>query len=292
MVTKSTNTVGLIITDITNPFFAQLARGVEEITWPSGYMLILANTDEDVQHENAILQTLHEKRVDGLIVVPASSRPNPAFQRLVQQGIPVVLLDRAIQGLEVDVILVDNVGGAEQAVSYLIELGHSRIGMILDNLDILTNSERRAGYEAALRKHGLPVEEGLIRSCQYSQQSAYVIARELLCSQNPPSALFTANNFMTLGALKAIQELKIHIPEDISLIGFDELEWNQLNGLQLTTVAQPVTEMGQMAAQRLIARLKGAKTSPIEVRLKTKFIIRQSCGPAPATALASGTASA
>jgi len=278
MVTKSTQTVGLVVTDIENPFFAQLVRGVEDVTWEYGYTLILANTDEDTQRESAILTTLQEKMVDGLILVPASSRHSAIRAALVEQGIAMVLLDRAVDGLEVDKVLVDNENGACQAVSHLIGLGHKRIGMILDNLDITTNIERLAGYHAALAAHDLPVEKNLVQSCQFTRQSAHTIALEMLRQPDHPTALFTANNFMSIGALRAIQEIGLNIPEDISVVGFDELEWNQLNCPQLTVVAQPVHEMGMVAGERLIARLKGDKTSALEIRLKTKFILRQSCG--------------
>jgi LacI family transcriptional regulator len=278
MVTKSTHTIGLVVTDITNPFFAHLARGVENITWPAGYTLILANTDEDIIREESVVHTLLEKQVDGLILVPASSQPTPYLENLVKQGIPLVLLDRTVYNLGVDAVMVDNENGAFQAVSHLINLGHQRIGMVIDNLDTSTNAERLAGYRKALQSAGIPVEESLVQSCQYTQQSAFVITSEMLRRQNRPTALFTANNFMTIGVLQAIQQENLKIPEDIALVGFDDLEWIALNYPQITTVAQPVYEMGSVAAQRLLAHLHGDNTSSMEIRLKTTFIIRQSCG--------------
>lgn len=281
MVTKSTQSIGLVVTDIQNPFFAQLMRGVEDVTWEHGYTLILANTDENIQRESAILTMLQEKMVDGLILVPASSRFISTRATLLNQGIPVVLLDRAADGLEVDTVLVDNENGAYQAVSHLIGLGHIRIGMIIDNLDITTNTERLAGYRSALTDNHLPIEEDLVQSCQYTHQSAYMITSQMLSGPDRPTALFTANNFISIGALRAIQEAGLKIPEDISVVGFDELDWNQLSCPQLTTVTQPVYEMGHVAGERLLARLNGDKTSALEIRLKTKFVVRQSCGPIP-----------
>jgi LacI family transcriptional regulator len=278
MVTKSTQTIGLIITDIINPFFAQLARGVEEITWQNGYSLILANTDEDLEREQALVSTLQEKRVDGLIVVPASSNPAPHLEELLLEGIPLVLMDRSVKDCAVDVVMVDNENGAYQAVTHLISQGYQRIAMIVDNLDITTNAERMAGYHHALKDGGIEADENLVRSCQYTQQSAHTIVTEMLKRPNPPTALFTANNFMTIGAIYAIQEAGLSIPTDIGLVGFDDVNWIGLTNPRLTVVAQPVHDMGKVAAQRLLARMQGDTSSPQEIRLKTRFVIGQTGG--------------
>lgn len=278
LVTRATHTIGLVVTDITNPFFAHLVRGVEEVTWQHGYTLILANTDEDVQREEAIIQTLQEKRVDAFIVVPASSQAAPHLQEVVSEGIPLVLADRSVQDLAVDTVMVDNEDGAHRAVSHLIRLGHRRIGIVLDNLKITTNEERLAGYRQALLENGLPLEESLIQSCRYTQHSAYELVSTMLAGAERSTALFTANNFMTIGAIQAIREAGLRIPQDIALVGFDDLEWNQVYAPYLTAVAQPVFEIGNIAAQRIIAQLKGEENSVMEIRLKTKFIVRQSCG--------------
>lgn len=278
MVTKSTRTIGVVITDITNPFFAQLVRSIEEVTWQRGYTLILANTDEDSQREQAILNALLEKRVDAFILVPASSKNLPHLRDLARQEAPVILVDRAVDDLPVDMVMVDNQAGAVQAVRHLVNLGHQRIGIVLDNLEITTNKERLEGYRRALQESGLPDEPSLIQSCQYTSQSAYALVQQMLAHPGRPTALFTANNFMTLGALKAIQEAGLRIPEDIALVGFDDLEWNQLSDPQLTVVAQPVAQIGEIAAQIIISRLQGGEAPPMEIRLKTNFIVRASCG--------------
>jgi LacI family transcriptional regulator len=278
MVTKSTRTIGLVVTDITNPFFAQLARGVEAITWQNGYTLILANSDEDSERERAIIRALQEKQVDAFIIVPASSKNASHLEELVASRAPVVLLDRGVKNLVVDSVMVDNEEGAYQAVTHLIKLGHSRIGIILDNPDITTNEERLSGYQRAITAHGLQMEKGLIQSCQYTRQSAYELVHGMLQTPDRPTALFTTNNFMTIGAIKAVNEAGLNIPKDIALVGFDDLEWNQLNSPQLTAVAQPVTEMGNLAGQRILARIKNENTPAMEIRLKTRFIIRESCG--------------
>jgi LacI family transcriptional regulator len=278
MVTKSTRTLGLVVTDITNPFFAQLMRSVEDVTWEAGYTLFLANTDENIQREEAIIQTILERQVDGLILVPATSQPVPYLEHFINKGIPLVLLDRNIKGLAVDAVMVDNENGAYQAIMHLIKLGHQRIGMVLDNPDISTNAERLSGYRRAFHDAGLIVEEQLIQSCQYTEQSAFHLVTDMFTQPKRPTALFAANNFMTLGVLHAARQANLRIPEDIALVGFDDMEWPALGPLQITTVAQPVQKLGSEAAKRLLVRIQGDHTSPMETRLKTNFIIRKSCG--------------
>ncbi len=278
MVTKSTRILGLVVTDITNPFFAHLVRSVEDVTWEAGYTLFLANTDENAQREEAILQTILERQVDGVILVPSTSQSTPHLVHFIQQDIPLVLLDRNVKGLAVDAVMVDNENGAYQAVTHLIRLGHRRIGMVIDNLDISTNAERLAGYRRAFREADLTVEEQLIQSCQFTEQSAFYLATEMVNHPQRPTALFTANNFMTLGIIHAAREANLRIPEDIALVGFDDMEWTAFSPLQITAVAQPVQELGNVAAKRLLMRLEGDQTSPMEIRLKTSFIIRKSCG--------------
>jgi LacI family transcriptional regulator len=278
MVTKSTHTLGLVVTDITNPFFAHLMRSVEDVTWKAGYTLFLANTDENTQREEAIVQTILERQVDGLILVPATSQSTPYLEHFIQQGIPLVLLDRNVGGIAADAVMVDNENGAYQAVTHLIRLGHRRIGMVIDNLNISTNTERLAGYRKAFHEADLPVEEQLIQSCQFTEQSAFYLTTEMFNHPQRPTALFAANNFMTLGILHAAQQANLRIPEDIALVGFDDLDWTAFSPLQITTVTQPVQELGNVAANRLLMRLQGDQTSPMEIRLKTIFIIRKSCG--------------
>lgn len=278
MVTKSTNTIGLVVTDITNPFFAQLVRSVENITWQAGYTLILANTDENAQREETIIQTLMEKCVDGLILVPASSQPSTYMDKYLQQGLQLVLLDRSIEGISVDTVMVDNENAAFLAVTHLIKLGHRRIGMVIDNLAISTNTERLAGYKRAFREADLPLEESLIRSCQFTEQSAYGIASEMLRLPHHPTAFFAANNFMTMGILHAIRQLGLKVPEEVALVGFDDLDWTTFGQPELTAVMQPVNEMGAVAAQRMLARLQDDQTPVLDIRLKTQFVVRQTCG--------------
>jgi LacI family transcriptional regulator, galactose operon repressor len=162
-----------------------------------------------------------------------------------------------------------------------VKLGHRRIGMLLDNLDISTNVERLNGYRRALRENAIEPEDGLILSCQYTRQSAYELVASMVKDTHRPTALFTANNFMTIGALRAIYEAGLNVPQDIAMVGFDELEWIQLGSPAISTVAQPVMEIGQVAGQRILSRLRDGAGAPMEIRLKTRFLVRESSEAAP-----------
>lgn len=278
MVTRRTRTLGLVVTDIENPFFARAARGVTDVAREQGYTVLLANTDEDVEKEGQVLQVLQEKRVEGLILVPVSSHHSEHIFRLQQHRLPVVLLDRWVRGVAVDVVMVDNTGGAYQAVAHLIKLGHWRIGMVSDSLDIASNFERLEGYRRALADHGFPIDESLILVGRYTQEDAYAKTAELLARPERVSALFTTNNFMTIGAFKAIKDARLRIPDDIAVVGFDDMDWTTLGDPQLTTVAQPVYELGRTAAELLMQRIGGWREEVREIRLNTHFIVRESCG--------------
>jgi DNA-binding LacI/PurR family transcriptional regulator len=188
------------------------------------------------------------------------------------------LADRKLKDCEADVVMVDNEAGAYQAVSHLISLNFHRIGMIMDNPEISTNVERSLGYRKAFHEARLPIDESLIQACQYTHQSAHKLVLEMLKQSPTPDALFTTNNFMTIGALKAVRELELKIPEDVALVGFDELDWNGIQNTDMTVVAQPVNDIGKEAANRLISRINHDSSPIQEIRLKTRFIIRDSCG--------------
>ena len=278
LATGRTNAIGLVVADIENPFFAEAARGVSDVAAEHGHTVILANTDEDVGKEETAVTVLLEKRVDGLIVTPASSDHQENLAPLLTQGFAVVMLDRKVEGLSTDSVLVQNIEGARQAVAYLITLGHKRIGAVCDSLQITTNIERIAGYRQAHAEAGLPVDKSLIRVGGHTRQAALEETKALLALSWPPTALFAASNFMTIGALLAIRETGRSIPKDVALVGFDDMDWTTLCQPQLTTVAQPVYELGRVAAERLLARIKGDQSPPAEIRLPVELVVRESCG--------------
>jgi LacI family transcriptional regulator len=276
-----TRAVGLVIGDIENPFFAAAARGMSDVLEEHGHTVLLANSDEDLDRERTAIETLRSRRVDALVVVPASGTPSPHLRAAAADAAPLILLDRPVRGLRVDSITVDNAAGARSAVEHLLSHGHRRIGLVSDEPEITSSAERIGGYEDALADAGLPIDDHLIALGGPTRHDGYLGARRLLESEDRPTALFTANNLMTVGAMHALRDLDLRIPQDISLVGFDDLEWTTLVDPPLTVVSQPATDLGQETGRRVLARLDGSGGRPRRIKLDTRLIVRASCGAPP-----------
>ncbi|MDX6547310.1 MAG: LacI family transcriptional regulator [Gaiellales bacterium] len=275
LVSNATLTVGLIVGDIENPFFAAVARGLSDVLEAAGYTVLLANADEDSERERRALRALRSRRVDGLAVVPA---PGARLEGVVESGVALVQLDRAVRGLAADAVLVDNAAGASAAVSHLIRLGHRRVGIVSDSPQISSTAERISGYRRALRAAGIELDAALISIGGSHQSEAPRAALALLERRDRPTAVFTANNFMTHGVLQAARQLGLRIPTDLALVGFDDFDWTTLVDPPLTVVAQPAGELGRVAGERLLARIHGDTSPPRRLRLRTRLIVRGSCG--------------
>ena len=271
------NLLGLVIPDIQNPFFADVTRGVEDVAQAHGYALILSNSDEDADKQRLALEILQTEDVDGVIVPPVGAEDS-AIEELLDSGIAVVCVDRRLPGTRVDTILSDNRKGAYQAVSHLIDLGHERIGFIGGIPHISTFTERRAGYERAFRDHDLPVDPALIMEGDDRREQGKIFTNELLSLAAPPTALFTGNNLTTLGALAALNERGVEVPDEMALVGYDDVPWPMALNPPPTVVDQPGYEMGRRAAEILLGRLQAPDRSPTTVTLQPKLIVRRSCG--------------
>ena len=202
---KRGHVIGLIISDVQNPFFTAVARGIEDVAYQHGYSLILCNTDEDSDKERLYLDVMRAEAVAGVILA-TTIEDNPSVCQLIENDIPVVAIDRHLNDPRIDSVMVDSVQGTLEAMSHLIELGHRRIGFICGPLTITTMRERHAGYVLAHQQQGLPVSPELMRFGSLKQAGGYACAQELLGLQPSPTALFAANNLMALGALHAIHE--------------------------------------------------------------------------------------
>ncbi len=275
-----TRIFGLILSDVTNPFFTAAVRGIEDVAYAREYSVLLCNADEQPEREALYTRVLLAEKVAGVIISPTDERCTTCAAFL-ERGIPVVAMDRRIRGLAIDTVVVDNIEGAYQAVSHLIRLGHRRIGLIGGRLEISTGRERQEGYLKALRDHGIPVDPELIRVGDFKQESGYRLACELLSLPDRPTAIFAANNLMTLGALNAIHKKGLAIPRDVAIVGFDDMPWAASLNPALTAVAQPAYELGRTAAELLLARIADPNRPAQEVILHTQLIIRQSCGSSP-----------
>jgi LacI family transcriptional regulator len=275
LVSRSTLTVGLVVGDIENPFFASAARGISDALDTAGYTVLLANADEDPERGRQALRALRARQVDGLVVVPA---PGTRPADLEGPGPPVVQLDRAVRGLAADAVLAQNGAGSAAAVEHLAGLGHRRVGIVSDSPQIGSTAERIAGYRRGLGRAGLAVDRSLISLGGSTVEDARATARALLRRPHPPSAVFAVNNFMSLGVLLAARDAGLRIPRDLALVGFDDLDWTDIVDPPLTVVTQPVAELGATAARRLLARIGGDAGPPRRIRLPTELIVRGSCG--------------
>lgn len=267
--------IGLIISDIQNPFFTSVVRAVEDVAQQKGFSVILCNSDESIEKEQAYIDLMLDEHVSGLIVSPTAT-DNDIYRRLVEAAVPVVAIDRRVVDTPIDTVVGDNVQAAYEIVSHLIENGYRRIGAVLGVPDASTGAERYSGYVQALTSHGIATDPALVRTGMPRSNIGYDLTLGLLQSENPPDAIFTGNNLLTIGALRAIDELGLRIPDDVALAAFDEMEWMFLVKPALTVVAQPTYAMGKRAAELLLQRIADPSRPPQEVLLKPTIKVHES----------------
>lgn len=268
---QKSSTLGLVIGDISNPFFASIARGVEEVAREHGYVLVTGSSGEVPDYERELVANLSARRAEGILLVPAAG--DHSFVKTEQAlGIPVVFIDRPPAAVEADTVLLDNHGGACRGVAHLITQGHRRIGLIADDVDIHTADERVRGYLDALGDAGVVVDDSLLRLGCRDVTAAQAAVGSLLDYRDPPTALFAINNRMSLGALRALHSRH----EDVALVGFDDLEFADMLRTPVTVVAHDPYLMGRMAADVMFERLRGDDGPPRRIVLPTRLLIRGS----------------
>jgi LacI family transcriptional regulator len=273
---KKTHTIGLVVPDISNPFFAHVTRMIQKNANDFGYSMIVCNTDENIETEREQIELLRGKGVDGYIIMPVGVE-NDHIVELIEFDKPLVLLDRCFNDLETNSIVVNNFGGSYQATKYLIEQGHTRIAIIQGLINTSTNSERVKGYKEALKEFGVPVDSKLIVGNDFRKDNGYIETKLLLSTSNPPSAIFTMSDLITLGALEAIEESDFAIPEDISIISYDDIDFAPFFKSPLTAVRQPKESMGKLAVKLLIEDIKSkSKNVKQKIVLKPELVIRKS----------------
>jgi len=290
MITGRSNTVGLVVADIGNPFFAAVARGVSDVARAAGYEVVLVNTDEDVVTERSAVQVLVSKRVDGVIVAPASPVDVDHLAATQRAGCPVVLLDRQVEGLETDVVLVDNLGASRDVTQRLLSAGHERIAMVtggsssvdqavLDRPSVSTARDRVDGYLATLADAGVAEPAAYLRTGAHTRQLAEALTTKLLSLPQPPTAVFASDSVVALGVLKALRDANAEIPRQVSLVTFDDADWTAVVAPAISVVAQPAQELGRCAAEVLLERVAGADY-PVRSHVKpTSFVSRDSIAP-------------
>ena len=272
------NLVGVIIPDITNSFYTHAIRGIEHVLAPHDLSVMISNSDADKNRELNLFRLMRREEVAGLIVAPISEKPTPLLHESIARQLPIVVIDRKVQELKVDSVLVDNFKGAQLAINHLIDLGYRRIGTI-GGPQFLSNARQRyEGYLHTLQEAQVTVEPDLVRFGNFRQDSGYVLANELIQLESPPSALFVANNLMTIGALNAIHQFGVTIPDDIALIGFDDMQWAESLNPPLTTIRQPAFDVGVQAADMFLQRIDQPEKPTQTIMLDVDLIVRESCG--------------
>ena len=269
--------IGVVFSDIANSFYIDVLRGIEHVASQDGMSVLISNANADPDREEELIHLMQLEGVAGIIIAP-TREDSLAVAELSTSGLPTTIIDRQMANTQVDTVLIDNFKGAFSAIQYLLGLGHRRIAVISGPLHLTSGRERYAGYLQAMSDAGVEVDSGLTRFGDYQQSSGYVLAQELISSPKPPTALFVANNEMTIGALNAIHQNGRRIPEDVAVIGFDDLSWAVSLNPPLTTIAQPTFEIGARAAQLLLARIADPERPPSKEVLTTHLVIRESCG--------------
>lgn len=272
---SKTNTLGLIAPDVSNPFFAYIIKRVQSEAHALGYSLIVCNTDEDLAQEVEHVNLLYRNRVDGLIAMPVG-KEYAHFAEWQEKGIPLVLLDRCFDEIETGSVVVDNFAGAYEATEHLIQRGHRRIALIQGLRGTYTNTARLDGYQKALDDYGVPVDERLLVGGDFRQENGYMETKLLMSLPERPTAIFATSDMITLGALQALYEEGLRIPDDISLIMFDDVDFAPYLRCPLTAVRQPKEMMGELAVKLLIDELKGRAGYGKRITLKPKLVVRES----------------
>jgi LacI family transcriptional regulator len=278
--TRRNRVWALIISDVrTGPFFGDVVRGVEDVAYGAGYSLFLCNTDEDPSKEASYVELAVAESVGGVILTP--SGPRTDLSPLVDFGIPVVLVDRALPGQQADSVVVDNVSGAYDAVTHLLAGGYRRVACITGPLSITTGYQRHIGYAKALQAAGVAEDDSLVRVADFRERGGELAMVDLLSQAEPPDAVFVTNHLMAVGALQAIAKAKLVIPADIAIVSFDDMPWAALLHPPLTAVAQPAYDLGFESARLLLSRLEGYSGAARTVTLTPSLQIRASSTPKP-----------
>jgi LacI family transcriptional regulator len=275
---RSSRTIGLVISDIDNPFFTAIVRGAEDVAHRGGYTMVLSNTDEDAEREAICLQTMAAERAAG-VVVASTGQHSDGVRRLISTGIPVVALDRRISGAHVDTVVVDNETAAYEAVRHLASLGHHRVAMVGGPGKVSPIREREAGYERAVRDHAL--EPGLLWHADLREPGGRRTTLELLREPERPTAIFSVNNMTTIGVLHALRDLGLRAPDDVSVFGFDDIPTGDLLDPPISVVRQPTYQLGARAAELLLRRVNEPDAPVQEVVLAASLVLRPSTGPVP-----------
>jgi DNA-binding LacI/PurR family transcriptional regulator len=272
---QSSQIIGLIISDIQNPFFTSLVRAVEDQAYAHQYAVFLCNSDEDIDKEALYIDLMMAERVAGVIITPTRETAG-SIKKLFDAKMPLVMVDRKIRDLDLDTVVIDNIKASHDLVTHLLDNGHSRIGAILASPEIKTGFDRYQGYMAALTERGIPFDPALVRTGIPREALGREAVNDLFGMPDPPTALLTGNNLLTIGALHGLKDQGLIVPDDVSLVAFDDMEWYSLIKPTITAVAQPTYAMGWAAADLILQRIKDPTRPANKVLFQPDMCIRES----------------
>lgn len=275
---RRSHTIALVVPDITNPFFAEIAKGVEDTCQRVGYSVFLCNSGNDVRKEQHYLEVLRARQVDGLVLVPAGQH-SAIKDAWVNRGLPVVLMDRTVNRLDVDAVVSDNEFGMGLLVEHLVTLGHRKIGFIGGPKGLSTAELRLRGFLIGMKRAGLAPERHLVVRGKFTVDTGRRAAQRLLAGKNRPTAIIASSDVMALGAIRAMYELGHRVPDTVSLAGFDDIAAASLVQPPLTTVSQDVRQIGKRSVEMLIDRIEGRLRRPQRLVLRPRLVVRDSTGP-------------
>lgn len=273
---RQSSIIALIVSDIQNPFFQMVSRAVEDTAYEQGYSVMLCNNDENPDKEKMYLNLMHDENVAGIIFSPTRQTADN-FKQIDELNTPMVVIDRRVKNVSVDNIMIDNVESAHEIVTHLIEHGCRRIGAVF-GIGSTTGRERYKGYATALKDHGIEPHPELAKYIHARESDGYATVARILKLSPPPDAIFTSNGLLSAGALRAILDSKCAIPDEVAFASFDDTPWSRLVVPSITVIEQPTYEIGQLATELLLKRLKDPNRSSRTITLKGKLVLRQSCG--------------
>ncbi|MGW1910791.1 LacI family DNA-binding transcriptional regulator [Streptomyces sp. NPDC002076] len=277
--TDQTRTLGLVISDVLNPYFTELARSVEEEARALGYSVIIGNADEQPELQDHHVRNLLERRIDGLLVSPTDGG-SPLMLDAARAGTPMVFVDRWIPGVDVPVVRADGRRAIRDLVAHLYALGHRRLAIIAGPAATTTGSERVEAFREAMGEYGLPLPEAYTGQGDFQAESGRRVTEGFLDLPEPPEVVFATDNLMALGALDAVRARGLRVPDDLALAAFDDIPWFVHTDPPVTAIAQPTGELGRAAVRALVDRIEGRAAA--SVALTARLVVRRSCGEPPA----------
>jgi LacI family transcriptional regulator len=299
MITGQTHSIGAVLADIENPFFYGVLRGISDTARSNGFDVLLANTDEDSANERTAVAALFERRVEGLILCPVESHDDAQLRSIVQMGVPVVVIDRPAPGIQVDTVGLDNRRAGREVTTYLLGLGHRRIGIVtggatqiqeelrqpdmknVERIPLTTIGLRAAGYRDALHEAGIAPRPEYLTAGGFHRDDASTSVRELMGLPEPPTAVIAFDSILALGAILGLRSLGLRCPEDVSLVGFDDAEWAEVMSPSLSVIRQPVHKIGSTACELLLRRVGDRDGRRTHRRLRGTLVTRGSTAPPP-----------